>query len=470
MNEVSKPSNTIVMDEKIEDSKLELGSTAEENSVQYSKFRRSIILLVIAFAAILAPLSSTIYFPSLGEIREELVTTDLLVDISISVYMLTLGLAPLVWGGMADRFGRKGVFLVTQVIFTIGNIGCALSNSIGLLIAMRIIQGIGASAPIVTGIGTITDIFPRQEQGFAMSVFFVGPLVGPVIGPIIGGFLFDAFGWRSTFWTLTILGGILLVASVFLLPETLAKSAKQEFPIKITLKPLRIRKGGKMFNPLSPLGFLRFPIVVIPCICIAITFGTFFAVESSMSRVFPSTYNLTASQSGLTFIPLGVGSILGNLLGGKICDRSFRRFKAKNNGNDPRPEVRFYGLWSGSLIEAAGLLMTAWFVTYQFPLAASLTAGFLIGFGNTMSIISCSSYLVDNFPDYASSIAACFSAFEMVITAIITAINALILDGLGYGGGITLYACLVLCVTITIFLMYYKGESIRKRFGPYNSA
>ncbi|KAI9290674.1 MFS general substrate transporter, partial [Neoconidiobolus thromboides FSU 785] len=182
----------------MDDRKLESENAVEENTKQYSKLRRSIILIVVAFAAILAPLSSTIYFPSLEAIKEELNTTEALVDITIAVYMLTLGLAPLVWGGMADRFGRKGVFLISQAIFTIGNVGCALSNSIGLLIAMRVIQAIGASAPIVTGMGTITDIFPKEDRGFGMSVFFVGPLVGPVIGPIIGGFLFDAFGWRST--------------------------------------------------------------------------------------------------------------------------------------------------------------------------------------------------------------------------------------------------------------------------------
>ncbi|KAI9290673.1 MFS general substrate transporter [Neoconidiobolus thromboides FSU 785] len=452
------------MDVEKEENKLELGNAIGKNIAQYSKFRRGVILLVIAFAAILAPLSSTIYFPSLEIIKEELNTTEILIDVTISIYMFIIGLAPLVWGGMADRFGRRGVFLITQVIYTIGNFSCALSNSIGLLIAMRVIQAIGASAAIVTGMGTIADIFPREDRGFAMSIFYVGPLVGPVIGPIIGGFLSDAFGWRSTFWTLTILGGIVLVASVFLLPETLAKSAKQEFPIKITLKPLRIRKGGKIFNPLSPLGFLRFPIVIIFCICVAVTFGSFFAVESSMSRVFPAIYNLTPSQSGLTFVPLGLGSILGNLIAGKASDLSFRKFKARNNGKNPRPEVRLYGLWSGPLIEATGLLMTAWFVTFEFHLGVVLVAGFLIGLGNTVSMIACSSYLVDVFPNYASSIAACTNAFQLVFSAMLSAVNGIILEELTYGVGITLYACFCFCVAIMMLLMFYKGEGIRKKF------
>ncbi|KAI9294816.1 MFS general substrate transporter [Neoconidiobolus thromboides FSU 785] len=183
-----------------------------------------------------------------------------------------------------------------------------------------------------------------------------------------------------------------------------------------------------------------------------------------MSRVLPATYKLTPSQSGLTFVPLGIGSILGNLIGGKASDMSYQKYKAINNGKDPHPEVRFYGLWSGSFIEVTGLLMTAWFVTFKLHLASVLVGGFLIGLGNTMSVISCSSYLVDVFPDYASSIAACFSAFQLMVSAILIAVNGTILNKLTYGGGITLYACLCFCVTITIFLMFYKGESIRKKF------
>ncbi|KAI9292828.1 MFS general substrate transporter [Neoconidiobolus thromboides FSU 785] len=458
---------TTVNDQSIIDTKVELGDIMEESPKAYSKIYKWSVLIFLSFAAFLAPLSATIYFPSLAAIKEELETTDILLDITVSVYMLTLGLAPLFWGGIADRYGRKGVFLVSQTIFTLGSIGCALSNSIGLLIAIRVIQGIGASAPIVTGIGAIADIFPKEERGSAMSMFFISPLIGPVIGPIIGGFLLDAFGWRSAFWFVTILGGIVLLIPIFLIPESLPKSAMQEFPVKITLKPLGIRRGGPMFNPLSTLKFVRFPIVIIGCLCIAITFGSFFAVEASMSRVFPITYNLTPSQSGLTFIPLGVGCILGNFIGGKLSDMSYQKFKAVNDGNDPKPEVRLYGLWTGSLIEGAGLLMTAWFVTYKLHLASALTAGVLIGIGNTISLIACTSYLVDNFADESASIASCFGAFQLGFSAVLSAVNGIVLENLTFGGGITLYACLCFCVTIVLFVLFYTGEAIRKRTGPY---
>ncbi|KAI9290672.1 MFS general substrate transporter [Neoconidiobolus thromboides FSU 785] len=187
-----------------------------------------------------------------------------------------------------------------------------------------------------------------------------------------------------------------------------------------------------------------------------------------MSRVLPATYKLTPSQSGLTFVPLGIGNIIGNLIGGKVSDMSYQRFKAENNGRSPRPEVRFYGLWSASLIEAIGLLMTAWFVTFKFHLGAVLVGGFLIGLGNTMSVIACSSYLVDNFPEYASSIAACFGAFQLIFSAILTSVNGILLEKLTYGGGISLYACLCFCVTITVFIMFYKGEGLRQKFNRYD--
>ncbi|KAI9294818.1 MFS general substrate transporter [Neoconidiobolus thromboides FSU 785] len=446
--------------------KITCEETAEEEQYKrFSKLRRSLMLILVSVSAILSPLSSTIYFPSLEVIKEELNTTASLVDATISVFMLCLGLFPLIWGGLSDRYGRRNVYIISQVIYTCGNIGCALSTNINALIVLRMIQGIGSSAPIVTGVGTITDLYPRNERGSALSIFFLGPLVGPVIGPIIGGFLNQYLGWRSCFWTLAILGGILLISSLFLLKETLPLASFQKPPYKFTLSPFSIKRDGPIFNPLFPLGFLKYPVVILAVFCISLVFGSFFAVESSQSRAMATIYELNSSQVGLTFVALGIGSILGNLVAGRISDLTYRRAEKKGT---PQPEVRLHLLWIGSLIILAGHLLYGWFLEYKFNLWATLVGNMIVGIGNTSSLIGLSNYLVDIFPNYASSIAACYSCVELIFTAIVTAINTPLIEAISFGWAFTFWAAMCFIVCLTLISLIYKGVYLRNRFGPNN--
>lgn len=428
--------------------------------------RKHLILFIISLSGILPPLSSTIYFPSLSALKKEFNTSDTLVDLTITVYMLILGIFPLIWGGMSDRFGRRRVFLISQIIYNSGNIGCALSRDINDLIGFRVLQGIGASATIVSGVGIIADIFEAEERGSKLALFFLGPLIGPVIGPIIGGALFDAYGWRSTFWCLTLFSSVLLISSIFLLDETLPVFNRQKFPIRITFKPFSISKGGSLFNPFSSLRFLRYPIVILTCLCIAITFGSFFIVESNISKALPEYYNLTPTQTGLTFIPLCIGNILGNLLGGKISDLNYLRYQRKNPNIIPPPEVRLYFLYSGSIIESIGLFTTAWFLESKSSIYIILITTFFIGFGKTISQIASSNYLVDHFPESPASIAACFTAAQMVFTGVLMSLNTLVLQELGYAKCIGIYGIACGIVAIFIFSLIWLGDFVRRYTGP----
>ena len=85
------------------------------------------------------------------------------------------------------------------------NVACALSNSIGMLLAFRFLAGCAGAAPLAVGGGTIADMIAADERGKYMALFSVGSLIGPVVGPIAGGFLTEAAGWRWTFWIMVII-------------------------------------------------------------------------------------------------------------------------------------------------------------------------------------------------------------------------------------------------------------------------
>jgi MFS family permease len=82
-------------------------------------------------------------------------------------------------------YGRAPIIHAGNIIFTIFQIGCAESNSIGTLITLRLFAGIGGSAILSVGGGVIADAFPKEKMGAATAAFTIGPLLGPIVGPVM---------------------------------------------------------------------------------------------------------------------------------------------------------------------------------------------------------------------------------------------------------------------------------------------
>ena len=114
----------------------------------------------------------------------------------------TLSLA--VWiptsGWLGDRFGTKKVFLVALAAFTFGSAACGFSQSIGQLIAFRVLQGVGGGMLTPVGIAMLFRAFPPAERAKASTVVMLPTLAAPALGPVLGGIITTNFHWRWIFW------------------------------------------------------------------------------------------------------------------------------------------------------------------------------------------------------------------------------------------------------------------------------
>lgn len=182
------------------------------------------ITFMIALAAMVAPMGSSIFLPAMQDVSEDLHTTDDVVNVSFGIYMLALGIFPLWWSSFSEFNGRRTVYIISFTLFVGMTIGCALSPSIGALMVFRILSGGAAASVQAVGAGTISDVFPTTERGRAMGYFYIGPLCGPLIAPILGGVISTKWGWRGTQWFLVIVGAVTLLLLTFALPETLRTS------------------------------------------------------------------------------------------------------------------------------------------------------------------------------------------------------------------------------------------------------
>ncbi|WP_437918003.1 multidrug effflux MFS transporter [Sphingobacterium sp. LRF_L2] len=191
--------------------------------MKYLNKKQIIIVLILAFLTALEPLSIDLFLPAFVQIADYFQTTEAQVQLSLSTFLGGFAIGQLIWGPLADRYGRKKPLIISLLIFTIASLGCVYVHSIEQLWTMRFIQAIGGCGGIVIARAVVTDYFGKSQtlSIFAILALIMG--VAPIIAPIIGNQLIKIGGWEFTFEAMTIFGVIGILASLFYLPETLVK-------------------------------------------------------------------------------------------------------------------------------------------------------------------------------------------------------------------------------------------------------
>ena len=226
--------------------------------------------------------------------------------LTLTTYMLGFAVGQLFYGPLSDRYGRRPVLIVGLVFFALTSAGCAFAGSIGGLIVLRILQGLGAASGSVLGRALTRDAYHFSEMPLVMSWISLAMNIAPAISPTIGGLLGEWFGWRATFWFVGGFGAILLVVVILALGET--NRFRSE---RIDLGSL-LRGSGEMLRDRRFLGYV-------------LTLGFAFAINFGMIAGTPFIL-----QQGLGFSPREFGlivlvSVSGFTLGGLVNNRLIGR-------------------------------------------------------------------------------------------------------------------------------------------------
>ncbi|KAI8819265.1 major facilitator superfamily domain-containing protein [Fimicolochytrium jonesii] len=413
-------------------------TTAVEPYCAYSPTRRYCLLALVALAGALGPLAGNIYLPAMVPIGQSLNASASMINISVSIFMLMFAVAPLGWGSLADRTGRRAVYLISFAVYVAGSIALAFTNSYAYLIVFRLLQATGAASVQSLGGGTLVDLFKPTERGQAMGIFLLGPQLGPLIGPLIGGFLARYAGWKAIFWFLAGLGVALWVAIFFFLPETLRARAGNgkayaergwivvPAPLMKPWDPSRAR-----YNPLAPLKFLRFTSIVLCLSYIAILFGSFYCFNVSIPVILQNEYGYNEAQVGLSYIPVGLGFILGSNVAGRYADRTVKAALKRSEGQ-PVPETRVRCQWVGLVLFPFGVLLFGFAASFRWHVAVLFLTMFISVFGLTWTFSCNTTYLIDSFPGSAAGVVALNSLFRNPAAAVGSAVIEPFVDEVGY--------------------------------------
>src|SRR5262245_6717299 len=162
--------------------------------------RQGLTLLAACLAQGMILLDVTIVNVALPAIQRELGVTPANLEWVISAYTLALATLILVGGALGDRYGRKRVFLIGLVVFTVCSALCALARDDPALIAARALQGVGGALMAALTRSTLADAFPPERRTSAIGTWAAVAGLGFGLGPVVGGLLIAASGWAAVFW------------------------------------------------------------------------------------------------------------------------------------------------------------------------------------------------------------------------------------------------------------------------------
>jgi len=265
------------------------------------------LTLLLSLLTGLGPLSMDMYLPSLPAIGEALHGSIAQVQLTISSYLFGFAAGQIIYGPVSDRFGRRPVILAALVLYGIGSVFCAVTQSIETLTAVRFVQALGGAGAIVLARAVVRDLYSGVRAGRELSLMGSITAFAPIVAPAIGGVLQTAFGWRASFILLLIFALCAAATAARLLPETLRERTPGPFSFSTMAALYRSVLVHRGF--LANLGILT------------TSFVGLFAWVSGASVVMQGVYGLSPAAFGATYAVGALGYMVGTSIAARVVMR-----------------------------------------------------------------------------------------------------------------------------------------------------
>lgn len=476
---------------------------ASDNPLYWPLWVKMMVLSQVSILAALGGLNTATINPALVDLGEEFGITSVHASYQTTVCIALNGVAPWIWIPLANKYGRRPVYLFSTLLGFASILGCAYAQSYATLIVARVFNGLFPAA-FALGASTVTDLFPAHQRGRALGFFTVTMTTGSHLAPIVGGLVGGYLGWRWIFKFIAIVDAVMVLTSFFCCLETLTPKAsviakitsdapkaiiehhepepdpevetwrnvpfsKQAYLSHLTL----ISPHHKTLPTLYPLHFLISSLSISWCPSIilpALYYGTQYGFASilpavTVAPIFSKAFGWTTLHIGLAYgIALTVGGILGEFFAGWIVDFLLIRAKRRHPSKEAQPEVRLHCIWPGEILVPSALLIYGFTLAYHDRVSwfAPIFAIGLACFGLQIITTTCYTYAIDCYRDRSAEVAQVLNFVRQIIgmTFAFYAVNWG--ESIGFQWLFVFYACCGGILTFTgILLVMWKGEKWR---------
>lgn len=198
-------------------------------SLVKTNYSKGLVTLFVMITTIMQVMDMTIANVALPYMKGSISATQDQISWVLTSYIIAAAIMtqPVSW--FVERFGRRKIFLISIIGFTLASMLCGMASSIEEIVIFRILQGIFGAALVPLSQSTLLDINPKEKHGSAMAIWGMGVMVGPIVGPALGGYLTEFYNWRWVFYVNVPLGIIACLGIVFFLPDS--KKVKNYFSV-----------------------------------------------------------------------------------------------------------------------------------------------------------------------------------------------------------------------------------------------
>ncbi|THV06621.1 MFS general substrate transporter [Dendrothele bispora CBS 962.96] len=484
-------------------------TTSPYDPLNYPNWLKYTALALVSMLAFLATLNVAIINPAVVPLSTEFSISHVVGTYQTTIAIGTASVGPLVSTPLANVYGRRPVYLISILIGFASAAGSASAKSYGTLIVARTINGLGPSAAMALGAGTVTDLFFVHQRGKAMGIFTLMSTSGGHLAPIVGGYVARDLGWRWCFWTGAILNGAFFIVCLFLMPETLfdrpRDNAQTILPNTHSSPPLSpssspVREGVQQpYQPppftlktylnrlwfwdlerpptrrlkatdfvIKPLSMLKYPSVAFPALYYAVTYG-FASIEPALTlaTIFTDLYGFDTVRNGLANgVSLLLGAALGEVFSGPVTDMMMQRARRRIEEEEVPAEVRLQGIWTGAITVPLGLLIYGVTVHYRTTFIAPCIGMAIACFGiQIVSSVSYSYSCGDCYRERSNDVSLCFNFFRQGFGLTLGFYSIPFGEKVGYQWSFTVFLLICVVTFLPIVALMFYGEKWRKKLG-----
>jgi DHA1 family bicyclomycin/chloramphenicol resistance-like MFS transporter len=263
-------------------------------------------ILLLALATALSGVAMNIFIPSMPGMVRAFDTDIATVQLTLTLYLVGVAFGQLVYGPLSDYYGRRPLLLAGVALYTVSALVASLAQSIEVLIVARIAQSLGGCAGMVISRAIVRDVYSRDKSASVMGYITMAMTIAPAMAPVIGGFLDIWFGWRSTFWALTLYGSVLLTGIVFFLKETLHEP-QPTIGIMPILRSYRV--------------LIRYPVFLGHALGTGLATTCFFVFLAGAPHLMIEVLHRPPTDYGFWFVLVSFGYFCGNFVAGQLSAR-----------------------------------------------------------------------------------------------------------------------------------------------------
>lgn len=369
--------------------------------------------MLVAFHAMMGTFTASAIIPAYLEIPKDLGVSLQKASYLTSIQIVVLGYAPLFWKPISNRYGRRPVFLISLIGSLVFNVACAKSLTYASVAACRALQAFFISPAGALGSAVVAESVFKAHFAQYMGIWTLMLTLGIPSSPFILGFVVQRVDYHWVYWILAIINAVQFILYIFFGPETryigrredispsTASTIRKEYLTfrRIDPEPLRL------WDFIQPLTLFNRVTVVVPAIAYAMVF-VFSAVLTTVEipQLLQEKFALSTQGVGLQFLPIMIGSILGEQAGGPLSD--FLMKKRSVGGRHP-PQHRLWLSYIGYMLTITGLIV--FLVQTQNATTGKWNVTPLIGlaitaFGNQLITTVLVTFAVDCNHDQAASV------------------------------------------------------------------